>query len=80
MLMPTKHIRVENALVGIGAEVLAQLDRNKPVSTLFHEVQKRRADAEVTTIEFDWFLLALDFLFITGAIRHDAGLIKRANR
>ncbi len=78
--MPTKHIRVENALIGVGGEILAYLDRDKPISVLFHDVQARRAAAEITTIEFDWFLLALDFLFLIGAIQYDAGLIKRATQ
>lgn len=80
MLMPTKHIKVENALIGLGGEILAQLDRDQPVTTLFHHIQAERQEMDVTTIQFDWFLLALDFLFAIGAIRYDGGLIKRANQ
>ncbi len=77
MLMPTKHIKTENALIGVGGEVLALLDRNKTVSRLFHDLQERRQSDGLTTIQFDWFLLAVDFLFSIEAVRFDAGLIKK---
>lgn len=80
MLMPTKHIKTENALIGVGAEVLALLDRDKTVSRLFSDLQEDRRDNELSTIQFDWFLLAMDFLFSIGAIRFESGLIKKMNQ
>ncbi|AEH85579.1 ABC-three component system middle component 6 [Mesorhizobium opportunistum] len=80
MLLPTKHIKIENALLGVGAEVLAELDRPKTVSTLFHDVQAHRSEYEMTTIEFDWFLLAVDFLHVVGAVRLEAGVLKKLNQ
>lgn len=80
MLMPTKHIKTENALIGVGAEVLALLDRDKTVSRLFSDLQEDRRENELSTIHFDWFLLAMDFLFSIEAIRFDAGLIKKMNQ
>jgi len=80
MLMPTKHIKTENALIGVGAELLALLDRDKTVSRLFHDLQGERHINDLATIHFDWFLLAVDFLFAIGAIRFEAGLIKKMNQ
>lgn len=80
MLLPTKHIKIENALIGVGAEVLAELDRPKTVSTLFYDIQTRRSDFEMATIEFDWFLLAVDFLYAIGAVRLEAGVLKKLNQ
>ena len=80
MLMPTKHIKTENALIGVGGEVLALLDHDKTVSRLFHDLQKRRRTNELATIHFDWFLLAVDFLYSTGAIRFDNGVLKKLNQ
>ncbi len=80
MLLPTKHIKIENALIGVGAEVLAELDRPKTVSTLFYDIQERRSEYEMTTIEFDWFLLAVDFLYTIGAVRLEAGVLKKLNQ
>lgn len=80
MLMPTKHIPTENALVGIGAEVLALLEQDKTVSSLFHELQTYRRENDVATIHFDWFLLAVDFLYAVGAVRFESGVIKKMNQ
>ena len=80
MLLPTKHIKAENALIGVGAEVLAELDREKTVSTLFFDIQERRRNHAMTTIHFDWFLLAVDFLYAIGAVRFEAGLVKKMNQ
>ena len=80
MLMPTKHIRTENALIGVGAELLILLDRDKTVSRLFSDLQEARREGGMSTIHFDWFLLAVDFLFTIGAVRFDAGLIKKLNQ
>jgi len=80
MIMPTKHIKAENALIGVGAVVLAQLDDDKTVSRLFHDLQEWRDENELATIHFDWFLLSIDFLFTIGAIRFDSGLIKKMNQ
>ncbi|WP_417723981.1 ABC-three component system middle component 6 [Salipiger sp.] len=78
--MPTKHIKTENALIGVGAEILALLDRDKTVSRLFSDIQEDRRANELSTIHFDWFLLAMDFLFSIGAIRFESGLIKKMNQ
>lgn len=78
--MPTKHIKTENALIGVGAEVLALLDREKTASRLFHDLQEDRRANYLATIHFDWFLLALGFLYSVGAIRFENGLIKKMNQ
>ncbi|MDU0307588.1 ABC-three component system middle component 6 [Rhizobium leguminosarum] len=80
MLLPTKHIKTENSLVGVGAEVLAELTRPKTVSTLFYDIQLRRRENGVTTIHFDWFLLAVDFLYSVGALRFEAGTLRKLNQ
>lgn len=80
MLMPTKHIKTENALVGVGAELLGLLDRDKAVSTLFRDLQEKRRENEMSTIHFDWFMLALDFLYSVGAIRFESGVLKKMNQ
>lgn len=80
MLMPTKHIKTENALIGIGAEVLELLERDKTVSTLFRELQNRRRDNDLATVYFDWFLLSLDFLYSIGAVRFESGVLRKMNQ
>ncbi len=80
MLMPTKHIRTENALIGVGAEVLSLLDSDKTVSRLFYDIQEQRREDGRATIHFDWFLLSIDFLFTVGAVRYETGLVKKMNQ
>lgn len=80
MLMPTKHIKVENALIGVGGMVLAQLDVGKTVSRLFYDIQNQRKNDNLSTLQFDWFLLSLDFLYSIGAIRLDGGLLRKSNQ
>ncbi len=80
MLMPTKHIKTENALIGVGAEILSLLDRDKTASRLFHDLQAGRRENELSTLHFDWFLLSIDFLFAVGAVRFESGLIKKMNQ
>ena len=79
MILPTKHIRPERALIGVGAEVLTVLKGPSTVSNLWDAVRRERGRyAAKSPIAYDWFILALDFLFIIGAIELDRGLIRRA--
>lgn len=80
MLMPTKHIKVENAIVGVGGEVLDLLGEDKTVSRLFHDLKERRQESQLSTIHFDWFLLTIDFLYSIGAIRFEDGVLKKMNQ
>ena len=73
MILPTKGITPDRSILGVGADVLG-LMREEPigVSTLWERYAKYRkrhgCDAPVT---FDWFVLALDFLYMIGAIGLD---------
>lgn len=76
MILPTKGVAVDKALLSIGADVLRVLDEPKTVSRLWADVgQNREAAAQVS---FDWFVLALDLLYLMGAIEYVRGRIERA--
>ncbi len=78
MILPTKHIRPDRALIGVGAEVLKVLHRPTTVSSLWDAVRHQRAKfAPSTPISYDWFILALDLLFLLGAVKFERGLIQR---
>lgn len=79
MILPTKHLPQERSLVGIGGEVLGLLDQKKTVSALWTEFKSSRLDRKAT-ITFDWFVLALDLLFMMNAITSEKGLIQRASK
>ena len=69
MILPTKGISPDRSLLGIGSDVLELLQAPMTVSQLWHAYRKLRTNAELqSTVTFDWFVLALDFLYTTGAI------------
>lgn len=79
MILPGKHLSPHRAIVGVGAEILAQLDRPRDVSELWERVRASRAALqEASPISFDWFVLALTFLYAIKAIDESGGLMRPA--
>jgi hypothetical protein len=79
MILPTKHVRPERALIGVGAEVLDILKRPMTVSRLWDEVRGRRSlHTPSAPIDYQWFVLSLDLLYTVGAVDIDRGLVRRA--
>jgi hypothetical protein len=69
MILPTKHLSADRALIGVGTDVLTCLhaaDLN--ISDLWSEVRKVRTDLGFSPIGFDWFTLAICFLYSIRAI------------
>lgn len=77
MILPSKHIPVDRSLIGVGAEILNELDRPKSVSRLWGDMQKRRGDS-VNRLPYDWFLLSLNMLYTIDAVAFDEGRIRRS--
>ena len=71
MILPSKHISEDQALLGVGAVVLRYLDRPQTVSGLWDKVRKERA---VGT--FERFVLALDLLHVAGVVRLSRGMVE----
>ncbi len=77
MILPTKHITQDRALLTIGSHILKRLDKQKTVSALWEETNAKsnaRHNAN-QSISYDWFVLALDLLFAIEAIDINEGLI-----
>jgi hypothetical protein len=72
MILPSKHISEDQALLGVGAVVLRHLERPQTVTSLWNKV---RDDISVGT--FERFVLALDLLHITGVVNLSRGMIRR---
>lgn len=72
MILPTKHIPQNEALIGVGATVLAQLSGPMTVSGLW---ERLRGEPNVGT--FERFVLAANLLFLIGAIDIKDGLVVR---
>jgi ABC-3C biological conflict system middle component len=74
-------MRADRALIGIGAEILQQIKRPLTVSALWDTVRTRRASfAPASPVAYEWFVLALDLLFLMGAIELERGLLRRARQ
>lgn len=78
MILPTKHLPLDRALIGIGADVLALLTRPMTMSRLWDELRARRDESSHAVVDYRWFVLALDLLFMVGAIELDERLLRKA--
>ena len=72
MILPTKHISENEAILGVGATILRHLDSPITVSGLW---ERTKVESNVGT--FERFVLAADLLFIIGAIELRDGLLVR---
>ena len=69
MVLPTKGISPDRALLTIGASALALLDSPSTVTGLWEKyVSSSENPDQGEKITFDWFALALSMLFAIGAI------------
>lgn len=73
MILPTKHLPQERALLTVGAALLAHLERPITVSALWQRIDGAVSPAPT----FDWFVLALDLLHALGAVELRDGLLVR---
>ena len=72
MILPTKHIDVSRSLIGLGAEVLRNIDRPQTVSTLWNRSMTIKFMGT-----FETFTLTLDFLYTIGVIEIEDNFIIR---
>ena len=79
MILPSKHLSQDRALLTVGAQILAFLAYPKTVSALWEELNKPDVclAAMPRRITYDWFLLALDLLYSLGTIELESGLVTR---
>ncbi|MFT9380605.1 ABC-three component system middle component 6 [Gluconobacter sp. P5B12] len=78
MILPTKNLQPDRALLTIGGEILAALDERSSVSSVWETVRSRRAEREnASPLPFDWFVLALSLLYAIRAIDLDGDLLSR---
>ena len=70
MILPTKHISIDDCLITKGAQVLQTLSRPQSVSHLWETNKK-------TIGSYERFSLTLAFLYTIDAIKFSDELIKR---
>lgn len=78
MIIPTKGISPQRALLSISAQIIQVLDRPLTVTETWNLIHKWRHDHNAKEpISFIWFSYALDLLFACGNIYYDEGLLRR---
>lgn len=75
MILPSKHLSEDRALLTVGADLLDLLAEPKTVSRLWSDFGQHRERS--SPITYDWFVLALDLLFSMGLIHFERGRIQK---
>jgi hypothetical protein len=77
VILPTKYLPHDRALLTIGGDILAQLEEPLTVSELWERVcATRSVKGRASTLSFDWFILALNLLFAIAAITYKNGVVR----
>ncbi len=75
MILPSKHLSEKRALLTVGGEILGLLDKPRTVSSVWEELRGTTDKARRHRLSYDWFVLALDLLFLMDAISLSDGLL-----
>jgi hypothetical protein len=78
MILPSKHLPQNRALLTVGAVILRHLSGPATVSALWEQISRASRDQLApSALGYDAFVLALDLLFLMGAIELRDGLLAR---
>jgi hypothetical protein len=76
MILPSKSISPNRALLTISGVVFDELSEPKTVSSLWDLIRRRFADHPIS---YGWFILSVDLLFLMNLVWFDqVGLLHRA--
>ncbi|MBI2803125.1 MAG: hypothetical protein HYX63_23140 [Gammaproteobacteria bacterium] len=79
MILPSKHLPHDRALLTVGASILRHLSHPVTVSALWEEIPRAPSVHKTQSpLRYDGFVLALDLLFLIGAIELRDGLLVRS--
>ena len=78
MILPSKHLPQDRALLTVGAAILRHLSHPVTVSSLWEQMLRAVVHQKASSpMRYDRFVLALDLLFLIGAIELREGLLVR---
>jgi hypothetical protein len=80
VILPSKHLHPEKALLSIGAEILLLLASPQTVSKLWEDAQRKRVKEGTLPITYDWFVMALDVLYMMSLIEIERGRIRKVKQ
>ena len=72
MILPTKHIKLSNSILNVGATILKNFNEDSTVSLLW---EKTKRQPGIKT--FDRFIFGLTFLYSLGLVELKKGLITK---
>ena len=75
MILPSKHLSQDRALLSVGAKILQHLQIPKTVSAIWEELTKTSCKIAMPTIGYNSFILALDLLYSINAIEMEDGVL-----
>ncbi len=79
MILPTKHLSPDRAIISVASEIFQLIDKRSTVSSLWNEFQNKCSiSGRHSDVPYDWFILSLDFLFMIGAIEENEGKLARS--
>lgn len=76
MILPTKYLPENKCLLSVGSRVLELLEEPKSISRIWYELGNQFENGSQSW-NYDWFILALDFLYCIGAIIYERELLWR---
>ena len=79
MLLPDKHIRLSESLLGLGAFILTLVDEPQSVDAIWAHLQTARNTEQLPAYHsFDNVVVTISFLYSIGAIaeKNDGGLAR----
>ncbi len=75
MILPSKHLSQERALLSVGAKILRHLHTPKTVSAVWEDISKTDNTGTAASTGFDSFILALDLLYSMNAVDMEDGVL-----
>ena len=81
MVIPTKGIMPDRALIAVAAQILKQLEEPTTISQTWVKLRAwREQNHHSSPITFGWFTLACDVLYALGVIDLEGDLLIRRRR
>jgi hypothetical protein len=79
MILPSKHLAQDRALLTVGGRILQSLQYPTTVSALWEELTHgdKVKSYSTSALRYDGFVITLDLLFLIGAIEMEEGLLSR---
>lgn len=77
MILPSKYLTTDKSLVGVAADISKLMSSDVTVSGLWELLCRERRKSGKEDVSFDWFVLALDLMFLMGLVEMRDGIVMR---